>query len=97
MIGFMEVAEEIDHVFHEMKAINGTDVSLFLKADYLEKYGMNFHTEEVAGLAILYPTNKKVSLQLAEKCKDAMRKGLQYESVSIVDLGRQNMRSASAP
>ncbi len=87
MIGFMEVAEEIDHVFSEMKAINGIDISLFLTEDYLEKYHKNFGTEKVANFAVLYPTNKKVSLQLAEKSKNLMSKALKEYVVSIIDLG----------
>ena len=36
-VGYMEVAEEIDHVFKQMKDINGNDVSLFLTEEFLEQ------------------------------------------------------------
>jgi len=87
LIGFMEVAEEINHVFGEMKAINGIDNSLFLTEDYLEKYHMNFGTEKVANFSLLYPTNRKLSLQLAKKMKNLMSKALKEYVVSIVNLG----------
>jgi signal transduction histidine kinase len=87
IIGYMEVAEEIDHVFSEMKAINATEVSLFLATDYLEKYQIDFGTERVADFAILYPTDKKMTLQLAEKCKEIMPEALNQYMVSIIHLG----------
>lgn len=86
MIGFMEVAEEIDHVFDQMKAATGNDVSLFLTGDFLKSHAMDFHTEKIGDFSILYPTDKTVSLQLAARFTEAMRKGLQEFTVSFVDL-----------
>jgi len=86
MIGFMEVAEEIDHVFNHMKAITGNDVALFLTENFLNSYYTDFHSERVGTFAILYPTNKDVSLRLATKVNGAMENGLREFTVSIVDL-----------
>lgn len=85
-IGFIEVAEEIDHVFGHMKAITGNDFSLFLTEDFLGKYRMDFGTERIGNYSILYPTDKKVSLQLAAKLLDTMQKGGNEHSVSLIDL-----------
>jgi signal transduction histidine kinase len=86
MIGFLEVAEEIDHIFHRMKAINGDDVSLFLTRNFLDSYSMDFGTENIGNFSILYPTAKNVSLALANRFIDTMQRGLEAFSVSFVDL-----------
>ena len=86
MIGFMEVAEEIDHVFERMKAITGNDVSLFLTEGFLKRYQTDFQTKQVDGFTILYPTDRNVSLQLAANSIELMREGLEKFSVSIVEL-----------
>ncbi len=85
-IGFMEVAEEIDHAFGQMKAITGNDFSLFLTENFLGKYNMDFGTEKIGTYSILYPTDRKVSLLLAAKLRDAMDKGLNEHTVSLLNL-----------
>jgi signal transduction histidine kinase len=97
MIGYMEVAEEIDHVFKHMKAITGNDVALFLTANYLNRYSMDFHSERVGTFAILYPTNKDVSLRLATKVNGAMEKGLREFVVCIVDFNGAKYAVAMGP
>jgi signal transduction histidine kinase len=96
-IGFLEVAEEIDHVIERMKAITGNDVSLFLTEDFLKSYRMDFHTEHIDGFAILYPSDKDVSLRLAAKFTDLMREGLEKLVVSIVDLGGEKYAVGVGP
>ena len=96
-IGFMEVAEEIDHVFKHMKAITGNDVALFLTADYLNGYAMDFHSEKIGTFAILYPTNKDVSLPLAARVDGAMEKGLSEFAVRIVDFNGAKYAVAMGP
>jgi signal transduction histidine kinase len=96
-IGFLEVAEEIDHVIERMKAITGNDVSLFLTEDFLKSYRMDFHTEHIDGFAILYPSDKNVSLRLAAKFPDLMREGLEKFVVSIVDLGGEKYAVGVGP
>ena len=86
MIGFIEVAEEIDHIFDQMKAATGNDISLFLTGDFLKSYAVDFPTEKIGDFSILYPTDKTVSLQLAARFNDTMRRGLQEFIVSFVDL-----------
>ena len=87
-IGFIEIAEEIDHVFEQMKAITGNDVSLFLAEDYLKKYHVAFPTEKkFDGFSVLYPTDLKTTLRLAGKLKDTVRKGFDGYTFSFVDVG----------
>jgi signal transduction histidine kinase len=85
-IGFLEVAEEVEHVFEQMKAIAGNDVSLFLTEAFLRKYKMDFGSEQVDGFYILYPTDKEVSQPLAAHSGDLIRAGLKEFVVGIVEL-----------
>ena len=85
-IGYMEVAEEIDHVFSQMKEINGSDVSLFLTEEFLAGKSTELKSEKVGGFRILYPTEKEVTLQLAVKLLPAMKKGMQEPVVNLVSL-----------
>ena len=87
MIGFIEIAEEIDHVFEQMKAITGNDVTLFLTGDFLRKYDVALKTEKFDDLSVLYPTDLKTTLRLAEKLRDTVRKGFDGFAFSFVDLG----------
>lgn len=83
-LGFMEVAEEIDHVFEQMKQITGNDVSLFLTEDFLSSKSAEVKTEKVGSFRIAYPTNKEVALGLAEKMLPEMTAALKGPTVSIV-------------
>jgi len=83
-IGYMEVAEEIDHVFMHMKEINGNDVSIFLTDDYLKSQGTHVQGERVGTFRMLYPTNREVTLQLATQLKPAMSRTLQEPTVTII-------------
>lgn len=87
LIGFMEVAEEIDHVFERMKAITGDDVSLFLTERFLKSYEIDFHTRLIDGFTILYPTDERVSLELAAISTELLREGLETFVMGTVELG----------
>jgi signal transduction histidine kinase len=86
MIGFFEVAEEIDHIFDQMKAATGNDVSLFLIGEFLKRQTFDYSTEKIGDFSILYPTDKTVTLQLATRFNETIQKGLQESVVSFVDL-----------
>ena len=83
-IGFMEVAEEIDHVFKQMKEITGNDVSLFLTDEFLKSKSTDLSSEKVGTFKILYPTNKEITLGLAAKLLPEMKQALQEHKVSVV-------------
>ncbi len=85
-IGFIEVAEEIDHIFQQMKEITGNDVSVFLKEDYLQSFPTELQSEKFGAFAILYPTNQAVSLQLAAQLQGTIKQGLAEYTVAVVDL-----------
>ena len=86
-IGFMEIAEEIDHIFSQMKAITGNDTSLLLEEKFLEKYHTAFRDEKVGSFTIMYPTNRNVSIQLAKKLEEDIEKALKEPAVPVIKLG----------
>ena len=85
-LGYMEVAEEIDHVFKQMKEINGNDVSLFLTDEYLAAKATDVKSEKVGNFRIVYPTSKDVALQLAAQVTPAMKGALHAPVVTVVSL-----------
>lgn len=84
LIGYMEVAEEIDHVFEKMKSITGNDVSLFLPADYIKQYDIDLPAVNNDGFAILYPTDRQMTMQLTARLNGAMQTGLRAFTVNTV-------------
>ena len=85
-IGFMEVAEEIDHIFRQMKEVAGNDVSIFLTDEYIHRFPTDLRGEQFGAYAILYPTDRDVSLQLAARLNEKMTQGLAAYTVEVVDL-----------
>lgn len=84
-IGYIEVAEEIDHVFAHMKRITGYDVSLFITEEYLGSHSTHVQGEKGPGnFRLLYPTRKEVALGLAEKMQREMKAALSSDKVRIV-------------
>jgi signal transduction histidine kinase len=84
LIGYLEVAEEIDHVFSQMKRITGTEVSLFLTAAYVASQRTNVRGERSGAFTILYPTQKEVALRLASTLQPEMQAALHKPQVTIV-------------
>ena len=83
-LGYMEIAEEIDHVFEKMKQITGNDVSLFLTEEFMASKATEVKSEKVGSFQILYPTSKELSLGLAASVLPEMKEALQTPKVSIV-------------
>lgn len=83
-IGFIEVAEEIDHIFKQMKEITGNDVSMFLTEDFLNRQATDVQSERVGNFRILYPTHKELTLQLTAKLLPAMNNALKGPIVEVI-------------
>lgn len=83
-IGFIEVAEEIDHVFQQMKQITGDEVSVFLTDSFLKSKNTELQSEQVGSFRILYPTQKEVALGLAAQVVSEMQDGLKEARLKII-------------
>jgi len=83
-LGFMEIAQEIDHVFQQMKQITGNEVSLFLTEEFLKSTSTDLASEKAGSFRIFYPTQKEIALGLAEKLLPEMNDALRGPKVSVV-------------
>lgn len=83
-LGFMELAEEIDHVFAQMKQITGNEVSLFLTDEFMKSKASEVRGEQVGSFRILYPTQKELALGLAAKVLPGMGEALKAPQLRIV-------------
>jgi methyl-accepting chemotaxis protein len=85
-LAYLEVAEEIDHVFSQMKEITGNDVSLLLTEEFRQKAGAEVNKEKVGKFTVLESTGKEESLALAQANFEILEEGLREPVVAIVDL-----------
>ena len=96
-IGYLEVAEEIDHVFRLMKEINGNDVAVFLTEEYQKKKGTELGTEKAGSLTLLDATAKELALGLARSKPGWLQKGLAAPVVTMVNGKGRSFVMGSAP
>ncbi|AMV70578.1 hypothetical protein JCM30471_25720 [Desulfuromonas carbonis] len=88
-IGYLEVAEEIDHIFEQMKHITGNDFGLFLPASYLESYDSALRPDAEGDFSLLYPTNRETFLLLADRLNGLLGRGLESFAVEPSRLAGQ--------
>jgi len=89
-LGFMELAEEIDQVFEQMKQITGNEVTLFLTDDFVKSKSTELKSEQVGSFRILYPTQRDVALGLAAKVLPEMGEAMKAPQLKIVSYGGGN-------
>lgn len=63
-LGYLEVAQEIDHVFDQMKTITGHDSSLLLSDEFVRTNGMVVEGGKAAGYHLLESTSPRQALAL---------------------------------
>lgn len=83
LIGYLEIAEEIDHVFGHMKEISGNDAGVFLAEDFIKSHVTEAQGEKVGNFRLLYPTNRAAIIQLAAQLMPAMKNALKQPGVTI--------------
>ncbi|HJV66493.1 MAG TPA: methyl-accepting chemotaxis protein [Geomonas sp.] len=83
-IGYMEVAEEIDHIFKQMKEITGDDQSLFLTDEFLKSQSSVVTGDKVGNFHILYPTQREVAVGLAAQLLPDMQEALKAPKVAFL-------------
>ncbi|WP_054693427.1 hypothetical protein [Geotalea toluenoxydans] len=86
-VGYLEVAQEIDHVFDQMKGITGNDVSLFLVEDFIKLRKAEINKKKAGNFTILESTAPEKTLQLAAKLGQKLNQGLKKDLVQTVALG----------
>jgi len=82
-IGYMELGEEIDHLFEKIREITGDDVSLFLTDEFMKEKSVEAKVETSGSFGLLYATNKEAALSLAGRMN--LSQGLSSMVTQLVD------------
>lgn len=85
LLGYLELAEEIDHVFAQMKAITGNDVCLFLPENYIKRYNPELPRAQRNPFSIFYPTDPLLSKELDSTVNGLLQQGLGEFVVKTID------------
>ena len=56
LIGYMEMAEEIDHLFAQMQQTTGNDFALLISQSFIQQSGANLQESPLGDFSILYQT-----------------------------------------
>lgn len=87
LIGYLEVAEEIDHIFVRMKQITGHDVALFLPRGYIERFDTGLTIRDGSDFAILYPSSPQLTMSSDPQLNGFLQQGLKTFVVKPVKHG----------
>lgn len=87
LLGYLEVAEEIDHIFVRMKEITGHDLALFLPRAYIERFDTAVAIGEDSEFAVLYPSGPGLLMPADFKGDDLLRRGVKAFAVKVVSHG----------
>ena len=86
LLGYLELAEEIDHIFAQMKYITGNDVCLFLPEDYIKRYNPGLPMAQQGPFSIFYPTDPQMPMELDKTVTGLLAQGLGEFVVKTVDV-----------
>ena len=90
-IGYMELGQEIDHIFKKVSEITGDDVSVFLTEEFRKSKSSELNKERVGKFMLLDSTHKEAGLNLAEKVD--LEKGL--KEMAVFDVSVKGSRYAA--
>lgn len=95
LLGYLELAEEIDHIFLRMKEITGHDIGLFLPRGYIERFDTDLTVREGSDFAVLYPSSPGLMMPSDVRVDALLREGLKSLTVKTVESGEaRNVISA---
>lgn len=97
LIGYLEVAEEIDRVFVRMKEISGHDVALFLPREYIERFDTDLSVLNGSDFAVLYPSSPHVIMASNTQMNGFLQQGLKSFVVQAVEHGEASYVVAAGP
>jgi hypothetical protein len=66
-VGYVEVGQEIDHLFPAFKDLNGSEASIFLTKEFITKNSVETKGETVQGVTMLDSFNRAHALEIASK------------------------------
>lgn len=84
-IGYLELGQEIDHIFKRMSETTGDDVSVFLTNDFLKARSAELKKETMGDFMLLDSTHKEAALALAQQVE--LKAGLSEFVLSTGSVG----------
>jgi methyl-accepting chemotaxis protein len=94
-IGYVEVAEEIDHLFARAKEVTGDEIAVFLPSEYMRSVGAVDLTSEVGGFSIYEATAPELAATLGARVR--LEDGLTAPHTELVRLGDRVYAAGLAP
>lgn len=81
-IGYIEIGEEIDHIFSEFKDDTGNDVALFLLDTVIKEVGSEVKGSKLAGFSVVEGSDKQLAVEVGQQVDVA--KGLTaFEATAV--------------
>lgn len=97
LLGYLEVAEEIDHIFVRMKEITGHDIALYLPRAYVERFDTDLPILPGSNFAVLYPSSPHLASPPDLQGDDLLERGLEAFGVRFVDRGEARYVVGAGP
>ncbi|TNF50151.1 MAG: HAMP domain-containing protein [Deltaproteobacteria bacterium] len=97
LLGYLEVAEEIDHVFVRMKEITGHDVALFLPMEYVEKFDTGLEVLDGSDFVALYPSSPQLVMSSDQQRNSLLPLGLKTFVVKAVEHDKKHYVVGAGP
>lgn len=97
LLGYLEVAEEIDHVFVRMKEITGHDVALFLPMEYVEKFDTGLEVLDGSDFVALYPSSPQLVMSSDQQRNSLLPLGLNTFVVKAVEHDKKHYVVGAGP
>jgi signal transduction histidine kinase len=97
LLGYLEVAEEIDHIFVRMKDITGHDVALFLPREYIERFDTSLMVQDGRDFAVLYPSSPQLKVPYDQESNSFLRQALKTFVVKTVEHGETRYVVGAGP
>jgi len=97
LLGYLELAEEIDHIFLRMKEITGHDIALFLPQSYLKRFDTAVAMGEKSDFAVLYPSTPYLIMPPTQHADGFLHQGLKEFLVRAADHGQARYIVSAGP
>ncbi len=94
-IGYLEVAEEIDHLFTRAKEVTGDEIALFLSHEYMREVGAAGRTTQVGQFALYETTAADLTAAIGAHVR--LEEGMRATRTDLVRLGDRVYAAGLAP
>ena len=94
-LGFIEVAEEIDHLFERAKEVTGDEIAVFLPREYMRLAGAKERATQVGAFSVYETTAPELTAALGARLP--LEAGLTAPAAELIQLGDRTYAAGLAP